>query len=238
MKNLMSEHERAVARARTAFLEKVDRKTIADDFGMYTTRQNLVRFMVIYEVFKRILHTKGSIVQCGVHKGGSLMFIANLCAIYEPYGYTRNVIGFDTFEGFPHVNPKDGQFAAVGEFADTSYELIQESISLFDNNRPIGHVPKVELVKGDAIKTIPQYIADNPHLLVSLLHLDFDLYEPTKVALEHFLPRMPKGAIIAFDELGERRWQGETAALLETLRLNDRTIEAFVEDPHVCYITI
>jgi hypothetical protein len=238
MNNLMSEKEQTTEKARRAFLEKVDRKTIADDFAMYTTRQNLVRFMAIYEVFKRILHTKGSIVQCGVHKGGSLMFMANLCAIYEPYGYTRNVIGFDTFEGFPHVDAKDGQFATVGAFSDANYDLIKESIALFDGNRPIGHVPKVELVKGDAVKTIPQYIADNPHLLVSLLHLDFDLYEPTKVALQHFLPRMPKGALIVFDELGERRWQGETTALLETLQLNDRKIESFVEDPHVCYITI
>jgi hypothetical protein len=36
---------------------------------------------------------------------------------------------------------------------------------------------------------------------VSLLYLDFDIYEPTAVALEHFLPRMPKGSIVAFDEL-------------------------------------
>ncbi len=59
---------------------------------------------------------------------------------------------------------------------------------------------RVQLVKGDAVKTIPKFVNDNPHVLVSLLFMDFDLYEPTRVALEHFLPRMPRGAIVAFDE--------------------------------------
>ena len=48
-----------------------------------------------------------------------------------------------------------------------------------------------------------------------MLFLDFDLYEPTRVALEHFLPRMPNGAVLAFDELDNPLWPGETLAMLE-----------------------
>ena len=48
---------------------------------------------------------------------------------------------------------------------------------------------------------------------MSLLYLDFDLYEPTKCAF----PRMPKGAVVAFDELNHAAWPGETMALLDTL---------------------
>jgi hypothetical protein len=80
-------------------------------------------------------------------------------------------------------------------------------------NRPVGHVPKVELVKGDANITIPKYIEDNPHVVVSLLYLDFDIYEPTKTALKYFIPRMPKGSIIAFDELNSPHWPGGTIAV-------------------------
>jgi hypothetical protein len=98
---------------------------------------------------------------------------------------------------------------------------------LFDQNRFVGHIPKVELVRGDATKTIPQFIDDNPQLIVRLLYLDFDLYEPTKIAIENFLPRMPKNAIIAFDELNLRDWPGETLAALETLRINNLTLERF-----------
>ena len=92
-------------------------------------------------------------------------------------------------------------------------------------NRFVGHVPKVELVRGDATTTIPHYLMDNPQLIVSLLYLDFDIYEPTLVALKHFLPRMPKGAVIAFDELNLKDWRGESIAVLESLKLREYRIE-------------
>jgi hypothetical protein len=238
MQNLTSEQDRKNEVARKALLEKVDRVRIADAFPMFTTRQNLCRFVARYEIVKRILNTKGAIVECGVHSGASLLWFAQLSAIFEPFHYTRQIIGFDTFNGFPSVDAKDPQHATVGDFGDADFQVLEEAISLYDRNRPIAHIPKIELIKGDACDTIPQYIRENPHLLVSLLYLDFDLYKPTKIALETFVPRMPKGSIIAFDELGEKRWQGETAAFLELFKLDDRTIEALPGEPHVCTITV
>ena len=50
-----------------------------------------------------------------------------------------------------------------------------------------------------------------------MLFIDLDLYEPTKFALEQFLPRMHKGSIIAFDELDNPQWPGETLFFLKVL---------------------
>jgi len=50
-----------------------------------------------------------------------------------------------------------------------------------------------------------------------LLYLDLDIYEPTKFVLENCLKRVPKGGIVAFDELNHRAFPGETAALLDVL---------------------
>ncbi|OOK77110.1 putative dTDP-6-deoxy-L-hexose 3-O-methyltransferase [Mycobacterium kansasii] len=47
---------------------------------------------------------------------------------------------------------------------------------------------------------------DNQHTVVALLYLDFDLFEPTLAAIRTFLPRMPKGAVLAFDELNQKYW--------------------------------
>src|SRR3546814_7197955 len=105
--------------------------------------------------------------------------------------------------------------------------------TLFRSTRFIGHVNKVKLVRGDATKTIPAFVEENPHLLVSLLYLDFDLYEPTRVALEHFLPRMPKGAVVAFDELDNPLWPGETLAMLETHAKRPLRIERLDFDPYI-----
>jgi predicted O-methyltransferase YrrM len=122
-----------------------------------------------------------------------------------------------------------------GEFYANTYEELQALIDEFDKDRFLGHIKKVQLIRGDAIQTIPQFIADNQQLVVSLLFLDFDLYEPTKVALEHFLPRMPKGAVIAFDELDNPIWPGETQALLDTVGINRLNLRRFEWDPYTAY---
>jgi hypothetical protein len=75
----------------------------------------------------------------------------------------------------------------------------------------------------------------HPHLVVSLLFLDFDLYEPTKVAIETFLPRIPRGGIIAFDELDNPIWPGETLALLETIGIGKLKLQRLEWDPYISY---
>jgi len=74
-------------------------------------------------------------------------------------------------------------------------------------------------------------------MLVSLLYLDFDLYLPTKIALETFLPRMPKGSVVVFDEIHFKRFSGETIALLETVNINNYKIQNIL-DSNVNYFII
>jgi hypothetical protein len=97
---------------------------------------------------------------------------------------------------------------------------------------------KPAIVKGDAVETIPNFIKQHKYLLVSLLFLDFDLYLPTKVALTNFLPRMCKGSILAFDEINNPWWSGETEAMLEVLNLKDHQIKRFSFDPNISYIVL
>jgi len=199
------------------------------NFSLYTPRQDLTNFLIRYEIFKRVLAVHGSIIECGVLRGGGLMAWAQFSAIFEPTNHQRRVVGFDTFSGFPKLSKEDhsseSDEARRGGLAVDSYDHLRHCIELFDMNRFVGHVTKVELVRGDATKTIPQYLTENPQLIVSLLYLDFDIYDPTLMALKHFLPRMPKGAVIAFDELNSKDWSGESIAVLESLKLREFRIE-------------
>jgi hypothetical protein len=212
------------------------------NFSLYTPRQNMASFITKYELFKKVLDVQGSIIECGVAYGSGTMAFANLSSIFEPVNYNRKIIGFDTFSGFPSLSGKDkvGQdpHAEIGGMKVESYEEIQKCIKLFDQNRFIGHINKVELVKGDVMKTVPEYIQNNPHLVVSLLYLDLDLYEPTKLAIELFLPRMPKGAIIGFDELNHPDWPGETTAVMEALGIANLRIKRFPFDSVRSYAVI
>lgn len=158
--------------------------------------------------------------------GGGLMTWAQLSAIHEPYNHTRRIVGFDTFAGFPSLAQQDAtaadaslSFAKVGGLAVQGIEDdIRHAVSLYDLNRPLGHIERVELVKGDAQETIPAYLEENKHTVVALLYLDFDLFEPTLAALTTFLPRMPKGAVLVFDELNHKYWPGETLCSTSSTR--------------------
>ncbi len=211
-------------------------ETKLDNFPKYMRRQRMTRLLSLYEIFKKILPIKGSIVECGVYHGFGLMSWAQFSAVLEPANLTRRIYGFDTFEGFPDTNEKDVSTLMKpkkGQLASNSYDELLQLIDLYDRNRFLGHVNKVNLVKGDVAKTIPQFIEENKHLMVSLLFLDMDLYEPTKAALEHFIPRMPKGAVVAFDELDNPLWPGETLAMLEHFRGSSLRIERVDFDPYI-----
>ena len=212
------------------------------NFTKYVTRQNLTRFLVFNELFKLQLNLKGSIVECGVHQGGGIFTWAKLSAIYEPYNYYRKIIGFDTFKGFPSVSKKKdkSKYAKIKNFNEKINILndLKHNINLFEKERFLNNKKKIFLIKGDANKTIPLFTKKNSHLLISLLYLDFDIYKPTKTALKSFISRIPKRGIIAFDQVNNPDWPGETMALLESLNLNKYEIKNFTFDPNISYIQL
>jgi hypothetical protein len=200
------------------------------------------RFLAKYEIFRRVLPVQGSIVECGVFNGGGLMAWATMSAILEPLNHLRKIIGFDSFTGFPSVSERDAaganEHAVAGGLKADSLSNLTEAIRLFDLYRPLGHIPKVEIVAGDALGTIPAYVTANPHLVVALLYMDFDLYEPTRLALEQLRPRMPKGAVIAFDQLNQRHWPGETQALVDALGIGSLRLERFSFQPQISFAVV
>ena len=213
-----------------------------ENFPKYVKRQNLTRFIALYELYKRVLPVKGSVVECGVFFFFLVMTWAKLSAILEPVNLTRRIYGFDSFSGFPSLSEKDaagfGVNVRVGDlYADSEQEILALS-AINDSTRFLGHIPKVKLIKGDACDTIPRFLEENPHLLVSLLFLDFDLYEPTRVALKHILPRMPRGAVLAFDELDNPLWPGETMAMLAECGAANLKMQRFEFDPYIGFAVI
>ena len=212
------------------------------NFPRHVRRQDLARFLARTELFKQVINVNGSIVEGGVFCGGGVMTWAHLSAIYEPYNHTRRIFGLDTFSGFPETHAKDtvsqGHRRAESGQLSTHPDMkseIEALVTLHDANRPLGHIPKVHLFAGDARESIPKLIADHPQLLISLLYLDFDLYEPTKVALHTLLPRVVAGGVVAFDELNCPQFPGETSALLEEVNLAKARLRRFPIDPYISY---
>ncbi len=66
-------------------------------------------------------------------------------------------------------------------------------------------------MEGDISQTVPEYLNKNPHLKISLLNLDTDIYEPAVTILENLYPRISIGGILIVDDYGV--FAGETKAV-------------------------
>src|SRR5207244_10642511 len=128
-----------------------------ENFPKYVRRQQLKRFLSMYELFKLALPVKGSVVECGVFRGFGLMSWAKLSTILEPENLTRRIYGFDSFAGFPEVSEKDKNKLASPksqELKSDSYRELQKLIKEYDKDRFLGNITKVQLIPGDAKKKI------------------------------------------------------------------------------------
>lgn len=193
------------------------------NFPVFTPRFNLARFLCHYELFKRVVDLPGVIIDLGVFRGASTFTWAKLCEIFCPTDVRKIVYGFDTFEGFPSLNVADGPEDRMqdvrigGYFGGTTVERdLSMAQTAMNYDRHISHINRIEFIKGDVSETIPAFADDKGNgLRIALLNLDVDLYEPTKIALERFVPLMVRGGIIILDEYAVETFGGESKAVDE-----------------------
>lgn len=224
-------------RLRTA---NVPDKELLDNIGLFITRQALSRINFIQKIYEMIVPVHGVIMEFGVRWGQNMALFSNLRGIHEPFNYNRRVIGFDTFEGFPSVASEDGSAVKPGDYAVAEgWKADLESILAFhEQNAPIAHKVKHQLVQGDAMQTLPAYLARHPETVIALAYFDFDLYKPTKACLEAILPYITKGTVLAFDELNCPEFPGESLAVREVLGLSRYAIRRDPSSPLTSYLVV
>ncbi len=194
-------------------------REVAEAFPAYIRRYNLTRFLAYYELFRMIKDTPGYIVECGIYRGFSLFSLGKFLEIFSMGDKSRKVIGFDNFQGFTEIQSEDGpalEFASkdvggwsAGGFREEFFELLD----IFHQDAFAPWAKRIWIVEGNVEETIPKYVAENPGLRISLLHLDIDLYQPTSVALEHFYDLVVPGGVVVLDEYALIAWPGESKAL-------------------------
>ena len=191
---------------------------------MFIKRQDISTIIFKNELYKQIVSVPGIVVEFGVRWGQNLALFESFRGMYEPYNHYRKIVGFDTFSGFPSVHEKDGhsEIAAPGAYSVTDgyEEYLNEILEYHEQQSPISHIKKFELVKGDASVSIERYLSDHPETIIALAYFDFDIYEPTRKCLEAIVPHLTKGSVIGFDELNDKDFPGETIALREVMGLS------------------
>jgi hypothetical protein len=152
----------------------------------------------------------GSLVECGVWRGGSMMAAA--LTLLECSDAKREVYLFDTFEGMStpteHDVAIDGKAAATllksprssdPESAWCYATLPDVQAALARTRYPAG---QVHFVQGKVEDTLPARAPQS----IALLRLDTDWYESTRHELEHLYPRLSPGGVLIIDDYGH--WAG------------------------------
>lgn len=166
------------------------------------------RLLAHYELYKLIASLEGDIVECGVFKGASLMRFINFIQLFEQEkSFKRNVVGFDIFGKFPGTDFEDDK-AELQAFIDETGGGISIDEEELKNYIQQKKFTNCQLVKGNILQTVPQFVSENPKLKIALLNIDTDIYEPCKIILEKLAPLVVKGGVIIFDDYGV--FQGET----------------------------
>jgi hypothetical protein len=212
------------------------------NLGLFLNRQNLSRILFIHELYQKIVNVHGIVVEFGTRWGQNMALFSSFRGMYEPFNYTRKIVGFDTFEGFSAISAQDRRSEGVvvgGYGVSDNYEAYLDAIlSYHEQESPLAHIRKYQLIKGDAAITVPKYLNENPETIIALAYFDFDLYEPTKKCLELIKDYITRGTVLAFDELNHPAFPGETIAVREVLGLQKHRIVRSPLSPTPSYIVI
>lgn len=155
---------------------------------------------------------RGSYAEFGVFDGNTFAIayhaLQNLCDRFFAYDSFAGIIGAMESE--------------TGSFEDGDY---YSNLETFAANLALARVdlPRVTGVKGPFQETLQKTPAEHGLTSVSVAHIDVDVYEPAKLALDYLGPVLQQGAIILFDDydqMGASRQRGERRAVREWLAEN------------------
>ena len=177
------------------------KEELFDKVSSYTVLSQ-ERKEALYRCAKEVIQNKvrGDLVECGVFNGGSAGI---LCGVLQDLQADNRIWLFDSFEGLPNPTKYDidshGTRGKKGLFSGSEQkvrELLFEKLKIKEK--------QVEIVKGWFEKTIPFYAPKIKS--ISLLHIDGDFYESTKICLEYLFDKIERGGYLVVDDYG--RWKG------------------------------
>jgi len=163
----------------------------------HTDQVRLFFFIQNVTQLKR-LGVPGAFAELGVYKGSSARILRELAP-------ERPLFLFDTFGGFS------------AEHADTDESGAKEG----DYSASLEGV-KAFVGSGETIHYCPGVFPETASMVpdgirFALVHLDCDLYEPMKAAVEFFYPRLNPGGMLIIHDYAGTAWPGVKKAVDEAL---------------------
>lgn len=191
------------------YTKKVDISKDIPEFSLLASRiilekKTMLNFDRLYTIYQLVKNLKDNslAIEIGVYKGGTSKFIATL--LLES---NSRLIGIDTFDGHKDADSiTDGQHQNNLQFIDTSFNEVVDYLSDFSN---------VALYKNRI-----QDLSLDKFMNLSFIHLDVDLFEPTRWVLNNLSPLLKKDGVILIDDYGQKTTPGIEQAVKEFLEIN------------------
>tara|TARA_E500000178_G_C16992251_1_gene741407 strand:+ start:122 stop:838 length:717 start_codon:yes stop_codon:yes gene_type:complete len=158
----------------------------------------------------------GDFVECGVWKGGNIILMKEMMKKNQNF---KKIFCYDTFEGMPRPSKEDAKYNGKDAlnifnehkeknkgFCSSPLEEVKENII-----RSSGNIDDILFIEGMVEKTL----LDESNLpeKISILRLDTDFYESTKIEMEILFPRLVNNGILIIDDYGF--WKGAKQAIDE-----------------------
>lgn len=215
---------------------------ILSNLGLFLSSKNLSRILFMDHIFKQTVGIPGIVFEFGTRWGQNIALFSSLRGIYDPFNRHRKIVGFDTYTGFPEINPKDGKSEMMLKgnltLSEGYFDYLTKIMEYHEQENPLSHIKKFELIKGDANLEIVKYFKNHPETIIAMAFFDFDTYKPTKKCLQVIKPHLIKGSILAFDELNDPDSPGETIALNEVFGLNNIRLKRYEFTSRTSYFVV
>ncbi len=158
----------------------------------------------LFNLSKMVRNLPGDIAECGVfHAAGSFIMLS------ATNGSDKKFFGFDSFEGLSEPGERD-RISNETAFKWRKHDLTSDEMVAMKNLDKFAN--RVSLYRG----WIPERFDEVNDRRFCLVHIDVDLYEPTKDALDFFVPRMVPGGMIICDDYGFETCPGARKAMDES----------------------
>jgi hypothetical protein len=160
---------------------------------------NTHRRWTLWQFLRLIAAIPGDTAECGVFEGSSSWLI---CSATRGSGRIHHL--FDSFEGLSEPDPADGSYWSAGALS-ASEAVVRRNLAQFQEH--------LSFHKG----WIPARFPDVEGKQFAFVHVDVDLFEPTRDSVEFFYPRLSPGGILICDDYGCTTCPGATKAIDEFL---------------------
>lgn len=178
-------------------------KQFRDNFNLVSPESTLSieRKYNLRELLKLSTNVSGDIAECGTYKGASAYFMAKHIIDND---LKKSLYLFDSFKGLSKPGDMDGEYWEDSEMSSGTETLKT-------------HLSTLQITEFITIMDgwIPTRFYEVNDRKFSFVHIDVDLYQPTKDSIEFFYPLVSAGGLMVFDDYGFETCPGATKSIEE-----------------------